>query len=71
MKVESPRPSRCGPAGLPRQGCRGKEADFWTMRKIEAQHLPEADEAFIKSLGIADGSIDGLRADVARTSSAK
>ena len=43
----------------------GKEADFLvTMKKIEAQHLPEIDEAFIKSLGIADGTVDGLRADV-------
>ena len=31
---------------------------------IEAQHLPELDEPFVKSLGIADGSNDGLRADV-------
>ena len=43
----------------------GKEADFLvTMKKIEAQHLPELDEPFVKSLGIADGSNDGLRADV-------
>jgi trigger factor len=43
----------------------GKEADFLvTMKKIEAQQLPEMDEPFIKSLGIADGSNDGLRADV-------
>jgi trigger factor len=43
----------------------GKEADFLvTMKKIEAQHLPELDEHFIKSLGIADGSVEALRADV-------
>ena len=43
----------------------GKEADFLvTMKKIESQHLPDLDESFIKSLGIADGSNDGLRADV-------
>ncbi len=43
----------------------GKEADFLvTMKKIEAQHLPALDEPFIKSLGIADGTTDGLRADV-------
>ena len=43
----------------------GKEADFLvTMKKIEVQHLPDLDESFIKSLGIADGSNDGLRADV-------
>ena len=37
-----------------------------TLKKIEAQHLPEVDEAFAKSLGIADGSIEGLRADIRR-----
>lgn len=43
----------------------GKEADFLvTMRKIEAQHLPVVDEAFVKSLGIADGTVEALRADV-------
>ena len=43
----------------------GKEADFLvTMKKIEAQHLPALEEAFVKSLGIADGTVDGLRADV-------
>lgn len=43
----------------------GKEADFLvTMKKIEAQHLPTVDEAFIKSLGIAAGTTEALRADV-------
>ena len=43
----------------------GKEADFMvTLKKIEAQKLPEVDEAFAKSLGIADGTVEGLRADV-------
>lgn len=43
----------------------GKEADFLvTLKKIEAQHLPEVNEAFAKSLGIADGSIEALRADI-------
>jgi trigger factor len=43
----------------------GREADFLvTMKKIEAQHLPAIDEAFIKSLGIADGTVDAMRADV-------
>ena len=45
----------------------GKEADFLvTLAKIEAQHLPEVNEAFAKSLGIADASVEGLRADVKR-----
>ncbi len=43
----------------------GKTADFMvTVKKLEAQHLPEVNEAFAKSLGIADASIDGLRADI-------
>ena len=43
----------------------GKTADFLvTLKKIEAGHLPEVDEAFVRSLGIADGSIEGLRADI-------
>ena len=35
-----------------------------TMKKIEAQHLPTVDEAFAKSLGIAGGTVEALRADV-------
>jgi len=43
----------------------GKEADFLvTMKKIESQTLPMVDEAFAKALGIAEGTVDGLRADV-------
>jgi trigger factor len=45
----------------------GKEADFLvTLKKIEAQHLPEVNEAFAKSLGIKEGTVEGLRADVKR-----
>jgi trigger factor len=43
----------------------GKEADFLvTVNKIETQNLPVVDEAFAKSLGIADGTVDALRADI-------
>ncbi len=43
----------------------GKEADFLvTMKKIEAQHLPEVNEAFAKGLGITDATVEGLRGDV-------
>ncbi len=43
----------------------GKEADFMvSMKKVEAQHLPAVDEAFVKSLGISAGTVDALRADV-------
>ena len=43
----------------------GKEADFRvSVTKIEAQKLPEVDEAFAKALGIADASVQGLRDSV-------
>ncbi len=43
----------------------GKEADFLvTLKKIEAQNLPDVDEAFAKQLGIKEGTVEGLRADV-------
>jgi len=43
----------------------GKTADFMvTVKKIEAAHLPEVDGALAKSLGIADASVEGLRADI-------
>ncbi len=43
----------------------GKTADFLvTVNKLEAAHLPEVDEALAKSLGIADGTVEGLRADI-------
>ncbi len=43
----------------------GKEADFRvTTTKIEAQKLPEVDEAFAKALGIPEGTVEGLRASV-------
>lgn len=43
----------------------GKQADFLvTVKKLEAAHLPEVNEAFAKSLGIADASVESLRADI-------
>jgi trigger factor len=43
----------------------GKEADFLvTVKKIEVPHLPDVDDAFAKSLGIGDGTLSALRADV-------
>jgi trigger factor len=43
----------------------GKEADFLvTVKKIEAQHLPEVNDAFAKQLGIKEATVEGLRADV-------
>jgi trigger factor len=43
----------------------GKTADFMvTVKKIEAAHLPEVNEAFAKSLGIQEGGVEALRADI-------
>ncbi|MEK8026109.1 MAG: trigger factor [Pseudomonadota bacterium] len=43
----------------------GKEADFLvTMKKVEAQQLPEVTPEFIQSLGIEAGTEEALRADV-------
>jgi trigger factor len=43
----------------------GKTADFMvTIKKLEAAHLPEVNDDLAKSLGIADGTVDALRADV-------
>ncbi|PZQ73757.1 MAG: trigger factor [Variovorax paradoxus] len=43
----------------------GKQADFMvTVKKIEASHLPEVNEQLAKSLGIADATVEGLRADI-------
>lgn len=43
----------------------GKTADFMvTVKKIEAAKLPEVNEELAKSLGIAEGSVEALRADI-------
>lgn len=43
----------------------GKTADFMvTVKKVEAANLPEVNEAFAKSLGIQDGTVEALRADI-------
>jgi len=43
----------------------GKEADFMvTVKKIEAQNMPTVDDALAKSLGIKEGTVEGLRTDV-------
>jgi len=53
------------PADYQGQDVAGKEADFLvTMKKIEAQHLPEVNDAFVKTLGIKEPSVEALRADV-------
>lgn len=35
-----------------------------TVKKIEAANLPEVNEALAKSLGIAEATVEGLRADI-------
>jgi trigger factor len=43
----------------------GKTAQFEvTLKKVEAPNLPAVDEAFARQLGVADGSVDKLRADI-------
>jgi trigger factor len=53
------------PADYQGKDVAGKEADFLvTMKKIEAQHLPEVNDAFVKTLGIKEPTVEALRADV-------
>jgi trigger factor len=55
------------PADYQGKDVAGKEADFLvTLKRIEAQHLPDVDEALAKALGIKDGTVDALRADIKR-----
>ena len=55
------------PADYQGKDVAGKEADFMvTLRKIESQHLPEVNEALAKALGIKDGTVEALRADIKR-----
>jgi trigger factor len=43
----------------------GKTADFMvTLKKVEAAHLPEVDDALAVVLGIADGTVAALRTDI-------
>ena len=43
----------------------GKTADFLvTLKKLEAANLPDVDGALAKSLGIAEGTVEALRADI-------
>ena len=43
----------------------GKTADFMvTVKKIEAAHLPEVDDAFAKALGVKEATVEALHADI-------
>ncbi|WP_431223483.1 trigger factor [Serratia sp. L9] len=47
------------------ENLKGKAAKFAiVLKKVEVRELPELTEEFIKRFGVADGSIDGLRAEV-------
>ena len=53
------------PADYHGQDVAGKEADFRvSVTKIEAQKLPDVDEAFAKALGIEGATVQGLRDSV-------
>ena len=53
------------PADYHGQEVAGKQADFLvTVKKIEAAHLPELTDELAKSLGVAEGTVDALRADI-------
>ncbi|MBQ0212668.1 trigger factor [Proteus vulgaris] len=47
------------------ENLKGKKAQFAiNLKKVEERELPELTEEFIKRFGIADGSVDGLCAEV-------
>jgi trigger factor len=53
------------PADYNAQNLAGKTAEFEvTVRKIESPRLPELDAEFARQLGVADGDLEKLRADV-------
>lgn len=53
------------PADYHGQDVAGKTADFLvTVKKIEAAHLPEVDDALAKSLGVAEGTVAALHTDI-------
>lgn len=53
------------PAEYQNQEVAGKNAEFsLTVKQIEWPHLPEIDEAFARSLGVADGSVEKMHADI-------
>ncbi|MDR2155965.1 MAG: trigger factor [Burkholderiaceae bacterium] len=53
------------PDDYPGKEVAGKTADFMaTVKKIESTHLPPVDEQLAKSLGVKDGTVEALRADI-------
>ena len=50
----------------------GKDAMFQLeVKKIEAQSLPELDEAFVRSFGLAQGGVEEMRAEVQKSMQAE
>lgn len=55
------------PEDYPNEKLAGRTAQFEvTLKQVEAEKLPEVDEAFAKALGIEDGSVEKLREEVRR-----
>jgi len=55
----------CFPEDYQGREVAGKTADFMvTLKKLEATHLPEVTNELAKSLGVADATVDALRADI-------
>src|SRR5262245_4698307 len=53
------------PADYQAKDLGGKKASFSvTMKKVEAARLPEVDADFAKSLGVGDGDLDKMRAEI-------
>lgn len=53
------------PADYPGKDVAGKKVSFTIrLNKVEAPKLPEIDDEFAKSLGIADGDIDKMRSEI-------
>ena len=53
------------PADFHGKDVAGKQADFLvTVNKVEAANLPEVDDALAKALGIEEGTVEALRADI-------
>ena len=58
---------RCALSGrLPRQGSGGEDRPVrgHASRQVAAPHLPEVDAEFAKSLGVADGDLAKMRAEI-------
>lgn len=53
------------PASYHAENLKGKKAVFHiTVKKVEEAQLPEMNEEFIELLGVADGKLDSLRAEI-------